>query len=173
MQVNQKDWQNKITTIVVFCLILSPTIAFFHGQESLNTEFDSISQKNIIPNSDIPEIVFDESHKQWWSLWDTGFIGYSDLAILLWEEGYKVSTNSGDLAATCKNLEKGDVLVLGMTSSESYTQGEIDSIIDFVHRGGGLLAIGEHEMDDGGPWYLNVMQNTVSSHFGIQYNEQW
>lgn len=117
-----------------------------------------------------PEIIFDEAHMQLWSIWDTGFVGYSDLAMELRADGYRVSANTRNLADSLATCQPGDVLVLGNAIKQNYTVGEVASIVRFVESGGGLLIMSEHEKPDASPWFLTTMQNPVSENFGIHFN---
>lgn len=113
-----------------------------------------------------PQVVFDESHGQIASLWDTSFHGLSHLAKALIGEGYYVSSNTAPFLDMISTLSKNDVLVMGIAKEAHYSSEEINAIVDFVDTGGGLLIIGEHDN------FANSsdFQNPLTSHFGITFN---
>ncbi|MFX1450725.1 MAG: hypothetical protein ACFFCM_07785 [Promethearchaeota archaeon] len=112
-------------------------------------------------------IVFDTSHFQVWSIWDTGFVGYSDLAILLRNNNFKVSASTNFLNETIPSLKKGDILVLNLGKYQTYTDQEITLIVQFVQQGGGVLVIGEHDNE----WELATFQNKLLTNFNITIND--
>jgi len=63
-----------------------------------------------------------------------------------------------DVLADC------DVLILKIPTRE-YSDAEVDAIVRFVHRGGGLMMIGEHTDVFGSGTHLNQ----VAEHFGFSY----
>jgi hypothetical protein len=112
-----------------------------------------------------PEIVFDASHNQFWSVWDTGVVGYSQLAVLLREAGYRVSENQLPLASILPNLTESAVLVLGAPQYATYSKEEVGAVVAFVKKGGGLLLLGEHEDF----FSINTEQNKLGQQFGMRF----
>ncbi len=158
-----------VLSILIIILLTMPVITM-NTERAQYDHHDGAGVRSTITDPLMKEIIFDESHRQWWSLWDTGFIGYSDLAIMMEKEGYRVSANTGSLVTNLEGQAAGDVLVLGMADRQTYSQSEIDAMLDFVNRGGGLLIMSEHEESDGSPWYTSDFLNPVSENFGITFN---
>ncbi|MCK5037936.1 MAG: hypothetical protein KAS16_02445 [Thermoplasmata archaeon] len=159
-----------ILTVALFLLTILGNVGTVHISNGMDDAKVSSPSRAMDIGNDIPEVLFDESHRQWWSIWDTGFIGYSDLALSLVEKGYKVSANTIPLPTALESLGAGDVLVLGIAYQETYSQVEIDAILDFVHRGGGLMVMGEWEEANGEPWFLSDLMNPITENFGIHFN---
>jgi hypothetical protein len=164
----------KLSVWILIGLVLFLSVQQFQfGFTKTRTKaVDSFDEDQNTRNQDIvsshrTEIVFDMSHQQIWSLWDTGFLGYSDLAAILLDEGYLVSENTKPLLDLLPSLSKGDVLVLGIAKFQHYDDEEIDQVINFVDRGGGVLIIGEHAEHD----FFGIVefQNPLSSKFGITF----
>lgn len=112
------------------------------------------------------QVVFDESHGQVASLWDTGFHGHSHLAKALIDEGFSVSANTASFLDMLPALSKNDVLVLGIANEKHYSTEEINAIRDFVNEGGGILIIGEHDNFA----KSSDFQNPLATQFGITFN---
>jgi hypothetical protein len=113
-----------------------------------------------------PEVIFDNTHMQAWSVWDTSAIGYSEAAVLLREQGYSVSENTLPLTELLPELGKGVTLVLGVAFYQSYSEVEVEAVLGFVERGGGLFIIGEHNNFRGCSDY----QNQLAEEFGMYIN---
>ncbi len=159
---------NKFVLFLFLFLILSGLVLNF----SLNPrdggeEFISI-QTNSSFNDDYngSTIIFDASHRPAKSIWDTGVMGYSDLAILLMDNNYRVGANTQSLLEILPDLSDKDIVVLPVAKYQEYTMGEITAITDFVYRGGGLLIFAEH--DD--VFDMTEFQQPVCSNFGITIN---
>ncbi|MFX0136028.1 MAG: hypothetical protein ACFFDN_20470 [Candidatus Hodarchaeota archaeon] len=113
-------------------------------------------------------IIFDTSHHQVWSTWDTGFIGYSDLVILLMKNSFRVSASTRFLNETILSLNNNDILVLNVGYYQTYTDQEITLIVQFVSEGGGLLILGEHE----NAFEVSTFQNKLLQNFNMSiYND--
>ena len=110
-----------------------------------------------------PQVVFDQGHKQVWSIHDTGVMGYSRLCSGLQDAGYRVSETYEDLSVAVQGMGDGDVLMIPPGHYTSYTDEEVEAILDFVERGGGLWVLGEHSNVFG----IGVFQNKLIKHFGV------
>jgi len=128
-------------------------------------------QRFLLPASSLPrfcpmEIIFDQSKEQVFSPWDTGFMGYSKLTLMLQQSGFWVSANNRPLGELLQNLSKNCVLVLGVAKGHSsYTDVEISATKKFVEQGGSLLIIGEHENMYG----CGDFQNPLLEQFGFRF----
>ncbi|MFH1862145.1 MAG: hypothetical protein ABH878_04970 [bacterium] len=76
---------------------------------------------------------------------------------------YQVSKNFEPL--TPEILSDVDVLIL-KTPTQHYTASEIETVVEFVRRGGGVWVIGDHTNVFGTSQYLNPLLN----HFGFRLN---
>ena len=65
-----------------------------------------------------------------------------------------------------KMLSDQDVLVLKVPSGR-YSDSEIKDVLEFVHKGGGLLLIGEHTS----VWGSGVCLNEIARHFGFEFRD--
>ncbi len=159
-------------------LLLMP-INFYHLSNSYNKNlflgFNKLpNQKNKIYSLDLNQtsnfsdvnIVFDTSHHQVWSVWDTGFIGYSDLTILLMNNDFRISASTNYLNETIPSLREDDILVLNVAKYQTYTDQEVTLIMQFVEQGGGVLVIGEHDNE----WGLATFQNKLLVNFNMSIN---
>jgi hypothetical protein len=116
-------------------------------------------------------ILIDEYHSQWEDTTrplDTAWYGllstYNYYSWAQWlKTYYSVQTNT-DEPLTKNILSKYDILIL-KCPTESYSTQEIQSIKDFVNRGGGLYLIGDHTNVFG----MNTFLNQVSEEFGIRF----
>ncbi len=169
VMVPLKEYLIGLLSAMIILFLIMPVLAVNNDSAHYEGHNDT-GVRNSITDTDIKEIIFDESHRQWWSLWDTGFIGYSDLAILLEGEGYLVSANTAPLEYAIVDKGEGDVLVLGMAYQESFRDEEIQAILDFTERGGGLLIMSEHEMEGATSWYTSAFLNPLAENFGIHFN---
>ncbi|MFH0925211.1 MAG: hypothetical protein V1872_06205 [bacterium] len=127
----------------------------------------SLKQKKMIPPKGLfTTVVFDESHRQSYSIWDTKFMGYSKLGERIIDHGYKISSNSRSISELIPALSFKDILVLGIANYESYTLQEADSLISFIKNGGGVLIIGEHD----NVFKIGEFQNRISQLFNVSFN---
>ncbi len=92
-----------------------------------------------------PLILFDAFKEQVWSIKDTGFAGYSSLNLFLKNLGYRTEENHRPYEEALAGLGPGTLLVIGVAMEAEFTEDEIESILDFVYRGGNILVIAEHE----------------------------
>lgn len=109
------------------------------------------------------KIYFDMSHEQIFSIWDTGFMGYSELNILLQDYFLEVSTISHSFCEKVSNLTSNDILFLNVAKNGSYTQSELSKISAFVDRGGKVIILGEHE-----GFNFIEFQNPLLERFGME-----
>ncbi len=117
-------------------------------------------------------VLIDEYHSSWerttqpytteWYGEDSGYNYYSLASYM--EDYYTVSRNL-DAPITADTLAEVDVLIL-KAPTDAYDAGEIEEIVAFVRRGGGLLLVGDHTNVFGTSTYLNP----VAERFGIHYN---
>ena len=119
-------------------------------------------------------VLIDEKHSGWTLTWpppDTKTYGmlstynYSAMAELL-AHHYRVTINFSR-ALDDGLLSQCDVLVLKLPSA-SFSQQEVDSIVRFVRRGGGLWLIGDHTNVFGSAVYLNQ----VCRPLGLSYRTE-
>ncbi|MBN2840819.1 MAG: hypothetical protein JXP37_07700, partial [Coriobacteriia bacterium] len=116
-------------------------------------------------------VIMEEGHSDWaWTtdVYDTEWYGersgynYYNLYGYL-DLHYEMTRNeepiTDDVLANC------DILIVKMPTT-AYEPGEIDSIVRFVDRGGGLLLIGDHTNVFGTS--LNI--NPLAEHFGMLFN---
>jgi hypothetical protein len=115
-------------------------------------------------------LIIDEFHSQWEPTtrqYDTKWYGseagynYYCMAEYLGHH-YDLARNLKPI--TPEVLAGCDVLILKIPT-EKYPEEEIDAIVDFVKKGGGLLLIGDHTNVFGSSTYLNP----VASRFGFKY----
>ncbi len=118
------------------------------------------------------EAIYDESHDNVWGIWDTGFYGYSEFAIILKSMGIIVSCNTrqiDSLLGYYKNNPEGKILIVNVAKYRQYLRGEIRSIVEFVKLGGRLLVIGEHD----NMYNSSDFHNSLLSNFGITINNDY
>ncbi len=117
-----------------------------------------------IPANDV--VIFDNSREQFWSAFDVGFFGYSELAISLREAGYVVTESTIPVTRALGAIKpEGSVLVMGPAAGQRYSYREIDAIVEYVKEGGGLLILAEADASGG-----NNFQNPLSTQFGFLLN---
>lgn len=109
-------------------------------------------------------VVFDNSREQFWTPFDTGFFGYSELAVLLRDAGFLVTESNLPVTYSLTFEPRGSVLVMGPTVGQKYTNKEIDAIVEYVKNGGGLLILAE----EAAPGTDNF-QNSLASQFGMRF----
>ncbi|MHA1381987.1 MAG: hypothetical protein ACTSRG_26750 [Candidatus Helarchaeota archaeon] len=124
------------------------------------------SNMNSFFNIFYKNIIFDTSHHQVWSIWDTGYIGLSDLAILLINNSFYVSASTRFLNETIPNLDNDSIIVLNVGRNQNYTDQEVDLLEKFVYQGGSILVLGEH--DD--YWKMSTFQNKLLTKFNMSIN---
>jgi len=122
---------------------------------------------NGIYNVSRVNIIFDASHHQLWSIWDTGFVGLSDLAILLMDQSFSVSASTDFINVTVPKLKEGDIYVLDAGKEQTYTDQEVNLIVNFVDQGGSILVLGEHDNKEG----MADFQNKLLENFNITIND--
>ena len=123
----------------------------------------------ILERENKTQIIFDASHNQVYSIWDTEICGYSELSIKLLEENYYVGQNTKNLIETISNMTNNDVLVLNVAKYGNYTNQEINAIKNFTSNGGGVLIIGEHYTTVG----FNEFQNEIANEFGFNLSNDY
>jgi hypothetical protein len=117
-------------------------------------------------------VLIDEYHSSWekttepytteWYGEDSGYNYYSLASYM--EDYYTVSRNL-DSPITTELLADTDVLML-KTPTSAYAADEIEAVVEFVRRGGGLLLVGDHTNVFGTSTYLNP----IAERFGLHYN---
>ena len=152
--------RRSIESIFLVILLL---LTFFSATFKVESEPDENENLTILVH---PQVVFDGTHGQIASLWDTGFHGLSHLVKALIGQSYYISSNTAPFLDMISTLSKNDVLVMGIAKEAHYSSEEINAIVDFVDVGGGLLIIGEHDN------FANSsnFQNPLASHFGMTFN---
>ena len=106
-------------------------------------------------------VMFDGSREQFWSPYDVGFFGYSELGVLLRDEGFLVSEVNLPVTFSLQVEPRGSVFVMGPAAGQKYTAKEIAAIKDYVNKGGGLLILAE------APETGDNFQNPIASQFGM------
>jgi uncharacterized membrane protein len=105
-------------------------------------------------------ILYDESHK------DASFDGYySDLSRFLGGKGERVDILRNP-PITKSSLKNYEVFVISFPQ-ESFQVKEINAIVEFVEKGGGLFLIGEE-------WNFNYFKNNlnaISTRFKVKFND--
>lgn len=109
-------------------------------------------------------VMFDGSREQFWSPYDVGFFGYSELGVLLRQEGFLVSEVNLPVTFSLQVEPRGSVFVMGPAVGQKYTAKEIKAVRDYVSKGGGLLILAE----PGEPGGTNF-QDAVASQFGMSF----
>jgi|GEM_PF-5837853 len=109
-------------------------------------------------------VVFDRSHAQMHSPYDVGFCGYSQYAVLMQENGFRVEQSTLPLLQTLSGLTDRDILFLGL-SMIPYNDTEIAAIRDYISGGGNAIVIGEHENVLGMPGYQNALIKDMGAEF--------
>lgn len=108
-----------------------------------------------------PLILFDAFKEQVWSIKNTGFTGYSSLNLFLKNLGYYTKENHRPYKESLANLDPETLLVVGVAMEAEFTEDEIESILDFVGRGGKLLVIAEHDNQYGSADFLRPLINAA------------
>jgi hypothetical protein len=117
-------------------------------------------------------ILVDDYHSGFWEpsalqLDTTGFGSkylYSYSSLIEWLNYYfRVTVNETE-PLTEANLSQVDVLII-KTPSKRYAAAEIEAIVRFVRRGGGLFLIGDHTNLLG----MGAFLNELASHFGVRF----
>ncbi len=129
-----------------FSAAFAPSLEAQAGQEPVNA-FDMV--------------IFDGSREQFWSPYDVGFFGYSELGVLLREEGFLVSEVNLPVTFSLQVEPRGSVFVMGPATGQKYTAKEIKAVEDYVNNGGGLLILAEGGQDG------DNFQNPLASKFGM------
>ncbi|UCF78404.1 MAG: hypothetical protein JSW03_09950 [Candidatus Eiseniibacteriota bacterium] len=108
-------------------------------------------------------VIFDNSRQQFWSPFDAGFFGYSELSIALREAGYLVTESNVPVTVSLTPLRpRGSILVMGTAADQWYSEKEIEAIVKYVEGGGGLLILAEPDPGAG-----DNFQNPLASKFGL------
>ena len=72
------------------------------------------------------EVIFDLSKEQVFSPWDTGFMGYSGLSIMLLKLGFWVSSNNHSLLELLEGISEDTIIVFGVAKGHSvFTEEEL------------------------------------------------
>lgn len=106
------------------------------------------------------KILFDETQKERGRL----ALNYRGLKGLLEEEGFQC-IRLVDSPITEDKLEKFDVFVIPCPDQSRFNPSEIDAIVTFVSRGGGLLIMSHAGGDPG----LRANLNSIAEKFGISF----
>ncbi|MBN2373877.1 hypothetical protein JXL19_08840 [bacterium] len=161
-----------ILFIFTILVILICTLSCNHISSVHEEALPSQAQRFLFPSQPVKrlcpvEVIFDQSKDQVFSPWDTGFMGFSEAALLLQRSGLWVSCNNRSLEEFFKDATAASILVLGVANghSASYTQEEISAAERFVKQGGSLLIIGEHENMYGS----GDFQNPMMERFGFRF----
>ncbi len=109
----------------------------------------------------LKSICFDYSHNNRLEIENTA---YAEFIHFLFTSSYKVGKITTGI--TPEKLKLYDVLVLGSPFESVFTPHEIEIIIDFVTKGGGLFIIHDDGGDDGNETNLNELTST----FGFTFN---
>ncbi len=115
-------------------------------------------------------VLIDEGHSNWeWTTqpfdttWYGGRSGYNYYCLAdYWNHYYHVESRPDSLTADF--LKQWDVLVI-KTPTSPFSADEIDAVVEFVDRGGGLFLIGDHTNVFGTSTYLNA----IAERFGMYF----
>ena len=110
-------------------------------------------------------VVFDRSYGQLYSIYDTGFCGYSTLAKLIENRGYKVFESIAPISETVSNLSSADILFLGVAKNTKYSDEDVNAVLSFLQRGGKAIIVGEHTDTYG----MATFQNRIAKHLGAEF----
>lgn len=124
------------------------------------------------PGTEKPgRVLIDESKSKWERSdrpstvdWYGSESGYNYYGIAEYLDRYYTVDRNLDQAITAQSLESVDVLVL-KTPTDRYSESEIDAIVDFVQRGGGLFILGEHS----NVWGSTSFLNPIARRFGFRF----
>ncbi|MEM4587617.1 MAG: hypothetical protein QW513_03410 [Candidatus Jordarchaeales archaeon] len=106
------------------------------------------------------KVLFDETQKERGRL----ALNYSGLKGLLEKEGFQC-IRLVEPPVTKEKLEKFDILVIPCPDQSKFTPSEVDAIVNFVARGGGLLIMSHAGGDPG----LRTNLNAIAERFGISF----
>ncbi len=116
------------------------------------------------------QLIYDQSHNNVWGLWDHGYCGYSHIAGVLKQYGIPASVNLEKLDECISSLPslgyRNAILVLSVAKYQQFDEREIDAVINFVHRGGFLFIIAEHD----NMYNCATFLNAVTKKMGITIN---
>jgi hypothetical protein len=112
-----------------------------------------------------PTVVFHEGRAQVWSPANTGFWGYSGLASMLENDGYRVTASSEPIDTLAPSLSAEDVLFIGVSFWRPHDVAEADAVAQLVESGGKVVLIGEHE----NLAWINEFPNEVAGRFGAGF----
>ena len=138
------------TYFTIFVLIVSCNLTFGQWPMSNDTEFNSDIEKLTYENGKGPKILLDGGHHNFFIQWD--FIKpFSDLAKA---DGYQTIVDS--LKFTPEYLRRFDIVMIitalpfdfttkkEVTDESTFSTKEINSLYNWVNRGGSLLVFSEH-----------------------------
>ena len=129
---------------------------------ALSTAQEAESGQSLVNALDM--VIFDGSREQFWSPYDVGFFGYSELGVLLRQEGFLVSEVNLPVTFSLQVRPRGSVFAMGPAVGQKYTAREIKAVKDYVNKGGGLLILAE-----GGGSGSGNFQNALASEFGMSF----
>ena len=109
-------------------------------------------------------VVFDNSREQFWTPFDAGFFGYSELSVALNEAGFLVTESNIPVTYSLSFEPAGSVLVMGPAAGQAYTKKEIAAIVQYVQNGGALLILAEEALAG-----TENFQNSLAAQFGMRF----
>ena len=116
------------------------------------------------------QIIYDQSHNNVWGLWDHGYCGYSHSAMFLKQYGVISSVTIKHLdeclTAVHSSGYKQTILMISVAKYQEFDSREIDAICNFVHSGGLLFVIAEHD----NMYNCATFLNAVTQKIGITIN---
>lgn len=134
-----------LLTLFIFSWGLGPLLSLPVSLRELNyiPHFpEKYSPKNLVAG----EVVFLEGRETPWLLRDRGFCGYWEMAGKLQSQGFRVSRSQGDILASLNRQEPiGSVLIIPPGKYQKIGGWEIDALSRWIHSGGSVLVMGEHE----------------------------
>lgn len=155
------------TYFTIFVLFLSCNLTFGQWPMSNDPEFNFDVKEPTYKKDKGPKILLDGAHHNFFIQWD--FIKpFSDLAKA---DGYQTVVDS--LKFTPDYLERFDIVMIitalpfdfttktEVTDEITFSQGEINSLYDWVEKGGSLLVFSEHAP-------LDQAINPLLNRFGIE-----
>ena len=116
-----------------------------------------------------PLAYYDESHSNVWGLWDSGYYGFSEFALVWESKQIPILPNTKPLDELIHSFPKEvlphRLLVLNVAKFQRYTQSEIEVVHEFVKEGGNLFVFGEHD----NMYQSSDFQNSILEKFGLQF----
>jgi len=116
------------------------------------------------------QLIYDQSHNNVWGLWDHGYCGYSHIAMFVKQYGVIPSVAIKHLDECLGTVKSSGyqqtILMISVAKYQEFDSREIDAICNFVHSGGLLFVIAEHD----NMYNCATFLNAVTQKIGITIN---